>query len=190
MGIGVGSIPLIGLIGQYGYHPNYGCDLLKCDVSMFRARVPFYSIYILGLGVPCVATMVTSILIFKQLFCYCILKTTCFPRSHQNFNIKNHLIFAVFIILYTCCSLVIICLEMFYLPFANSSQDFILFWLLVTLWYTSSLYIRLSIVLSPKSKEMMFYLFRDLKSKFDHSQAQSIILSNLDCKNNLSNCRV
>ena len=157
---------------------------------MFRARVPFYSIYILGFGVPCVATMVTSILIFKQLFCYCILKTTCFPRSHQNFNIKNHLIFAVFIILYTCCSLVIICLEMFYLPFANSSQDFILFWLFVILLYTSTLYIRLSIVLSPKSKEMMSYLFRDLKSKFDHSQAHSIIMSNPDCKNNLSNCRV
>ena len=180
----VASLPLTGLIGQYGYHPNHGCDLLRCSFSLFRAKVPFYSIFFIGYVVPCIATLITSILIFKQVFCYCIYNLIFGIKRSQKINLKDHFIFALFIILYTCCTLIPTCLEVFYSKPPNSTVGFII----VLLFLISFIYIRMYILMSPKCKEMLSFLFRDINSVFYDSK--SIFMSNYDSGNNVSKCRV
>ena len=114
LSVGVSSIPLTGLLGRFGYHPNHGCDLLRCSISVSGPKAPFYLIYIIGYVVPSMATLVTSILIFKQFFCYCMSNLN--SNEPNNINIKDHFMFSVFIILYTFCSLTFTFLESFVSP--------------------------------------------------------------------------
>ena len=173
---GVASLPLTGLIGQYGYHPKHGCDLLRCSFSLY--------IFFMGYVVPCIATLITSILIFKQVFSYCIsYLIPCIKRS-QKINLRDHFIFALFIILYTCCTLIPTCLEVFNSKPPNSTVGFII----VLLFLISFIYFRMYILMSPKCKEMLSFLFRDINSVFYDSK--SIFMSNYDSGNNVSKCRV
>ena len=184
--IGVTSLPLTGLFGQYGYHPNLGCNLLRCNNS--GSKVSFYLIYIMGNIVPCIAALITSILIFKQFFCFCISYTNFCSNESQKVNLKDHLIFSVAIILYIFCNLIFTFLETFVSPPSYSTEGFILMSLFLILAYSLMVYIRLYILLSPKCKEILIFLFRDINSVVTNSK--SIIMSKYDSGNNVSNCRV
>ena len=184
--IGVASLPLTGLIGQYGYHPNHGCDLLRCNISPSGAMVPFYLIYIIGYGVPIIATLVTSTLIFRQFLCYCISIPNFCSNGPKNININDHLMFSVFIILYTFCGLTIICLASIISP-PYSIEELVLIGLFLLIWYSLIIYVRFYIILSPKCKEMLLFLFRDICSVVIQSKSQSRTVSSVK---KLSNCEV
>ena len=181
---GVASLPLTGLIGQYGYHPNRGCELLRCNTSYSGSEVPFYLIFFMGFLIPGTATLITSILIFKQLFCYCFSNPNFCTKKSQNFNLKDHFIFAVSIILYTCFTLLTTCIESFVSIPSYSGGGFIF----VGIFSFSFIYIRMYILMSPKCKEMLSFLFRDIDSVVNNSK--SISMSNYESGNNVSKCRV
>ena len=185
---GVASLPLTGLIGQYGYHPNHGCNLLRCNNSLSGSKVPFYFIYIMGYFVPYTVTLIISILIFKEFFSYCISNPSFWINRSQKINLKDHFIFAVFIILYTCCSLILTCFESFASTLSVSTDGYIVIGVCLILWYLLILYIHMYILMSPKCKEILLFLFRDINSVVNNSK--SISMSNFDGENNVSKCRV
>ena len=184
LSVGVASLPLIGL-GQYGYHPKHGCNLLRCSISLFGTKVPSYSIYFMGYVVACIITLITAILIFKQVFCYNFSNLNFSLNCSQKSNLKEHSIFAVFIILYNCCNTIFTFIEFFE---STPTYSTVVGIIIILIFLISFVYIRLYILMSPKCKEMLSFLFRDINSVVTNSK--SIIMSNYDSGNNVSKCRV